>query len=292
MSETAISFPNLGITFPHVGKTISILGFDIAYYGIIIGFAMMMGIIVAQMEAKRTKQDTEMYLDFYIYAVIFSIIGARLYFVAFSWDTYKDNLLSIFNTRQGGMAIYGAVIAGLLTLVITAKRKKQSFFLMADTGCIGLIVGQIIGRWGNFFNREAFGEYTNNLFAMKLPYNAVRYSDITEKMKANMSDGCIQVHPTFLYESVWNLGIFILLLFYRKRKKFDGELLLIYLGGYSLGRFWIEALRTDQLLLFGTGIPVSQLLAGLLTVFSFTFIIWKRRKLKRREKNANMNAIE
>lgn len=292
MSETAISFPNLGITFPHVGKTITIFGFDIAYYGIIIGIAIMAGIIVAQMEARRTKQDTEMYLDFYIYAVIFSIIGARIYFVIFSWDTYKDDLLSVFYTRGGGMAIYGAVIAALLTLIVFSKLKKQNFFLMADTGCIGLIIGQIIGRWGNFFNREAFGEYTNNLFAMKLPYNAVRYSDITEKMREHMSDGCIQVHPTFLYESVWNLGVFLLLLFYRKRKRFDGELLLFYLGSYGLGRFWIEALRTDQLLLFDTGIPVSQLLAGILTVISFTFIIWKRMRIKKEGRNANMNDTE
>ena len=146
----------------------------------------------------------------------------------------------------------------------------------------------MIGRWGNFFNREAFGEYTNGLFAMRLPVDAVRSSDITTKMwnHAETVKGVmyIQVHPTFLYESTWNLGVLIFMLWYRKRKKFDGEMLLIYLLGYGLGRSWIEGLRTDQLIFFGTGIPVSQALSMLLVLISGTVLVYKHKQLKKAKK--------
>lgn len=295
MNENAISFPNLGIHLSNVGKSITVFGFDIAYYGIIFGIAMAAGLLVAEAEAKRTKQNTEMYLDFAILAFIFSLIGARLYYVIFSWDAYKDNLLSIFNLRQGGLGFYGSAIGGALTLIVFCKVKKQNFWLMADTGCFGLITGQIIGRWGNFFNREAFGDYTNNLFAMRLPKSAVRPSDLTEKILAHMEEGCIQVHPTFLYESLWNLALLIFLLFYRKRKHFDGELLFIYLGGYGLGRFWIEGLRTDQLLLPGTMIAISQVLAGALficSVWVITIVNYKKHKKAKQEKKAQLRNEE
>lgn len=280
MDEHAIAFPNIGIQLEHVGKSFEIAGFKIAYYGVIIGISILAGLLMSQREAKRTKQDAEMYLDFVIYAVIFSIIGARLYYVIFSWDNYKDNLLEIFNLRHGGLAIYGGVIAAVLTLFVYARIKKQKFWLMADTGCIGLVTGQIIGRWGNFFNREAFGDYTDNLLAMRLPKSAVRSGEVTQKMLEHMKDGYIQVHPTFLYESMWNLGVLILLLMYRKHKRFDGELFFLYLGGYGLGRVWIEGLRTDQLIIGNTGIAVSQVLAGCLVVLSVIVIAVKRMKMR------------
>ncbi len=290
MSESAIAFPNLGIHLEHVGKRFTIAGFDIAFYGIIIGIGILAGILLAEREAKRSGQDKEVYLDYAIYAVVCSIIGARLYYVIFSWEHYKDNPLQIFNLRQGGLAIYGAVIAAVLTLIVYVRLKKQNFWLMADTGCIGLIAGQAIGRWGNFFNREAFGDYTDNLFAMKLPVSAVRSSEITAKMQEHMQDGCIQVHPTFLYESLWNAVVLIVLLIYRKHKHFDGELFFIYLGGYGLGRVWIEGLRTDQLTLGSTGIAVSQVLAGCMVVLSFTVIVVRnvqrcRKKSIEKQKN-------
>lgn len=286
MSEKAIAFPNLGIQLENVGKSISIFGFEVAFYGIIIGLGILAGVMIALQEAKRTKQDQEMYLDFALYAVICSIIGARIYYVVFSWDSYKNDLLGILNLREGGLAIYGGVIAAVITLLVYSQIKKQNFWLMADTGCMGLITGQAIGRWGNFFNREAFGDYTNNLLAMKLPVDAVRTSEITEKMWENVENGCIQVHPTFLYESLWNLGVLLLLLFYRKRKHFDGELLFIYLGGYGLGRVWIEGLRTDQLTIGNTGIAVSQVLAGCMVVVSACVIIYKNLQIKRKSLHA------
>lgn len=283
MNESAIAFPNLGIYLEHVGKRFTIAGLDIAFYGMIIGIGILVGILLAEREAKRTGQDREIYLDYAIYAVVCSIIGARLYYVIFSWEHYKDDLLQIFNLRQGGIAIYGAVIGAVLTLIVYTKLKKQNFWLMADTGCIGLIAGQAIGRWGNFFNREAFGDYTNNLFAMKLPVSAVRSGEITAEMQKHMQDGCIQVHPTFLYESLWNAMVLIVLLIYRKHKHFDGELFFVYLGGYGLGRVWIEGLRTDQLTLGGTGIAVSQVLAGCMVVLSLVVLIVKNVQLKKKK---------
>jgi phosphatidylglycerol:prolipoprotein diacylglycerol transferase len=281
MTES-IGFPNLGITLEHVGKTITIHGFSIAYYGIIIGCAILLGILIAAAEAKRTGQKPDDYYDFAIYAVIISIISARIYYVVFSWDMYKDDLKSIVNIRQGGLAIYGGIIGAILTVFVYAKIKKMSFATIFDTAVLGLVTGQIIGRWGNFFNREAFGEYTNSLLAMKLPVDAVRASDITEKMRQHMEivDGIsyIQVHPTFLYESLWNTGVLIILLLYRRHKKFEGELFLMYLFGYGLGRVWIEGLRTDQLLLPGTSIPVSQLLSACMIVLSAVTILYQRRK--------------
>lgn len=283
--NTAINFPHLGIYLEHVGKSISVFGFDIAYYGIIMGCSILLGLYLAQREAKRTGQDPDTYTDMVIYAIIVSIICARAYYVIFSWDHYKDNLLSIFNLRQGGIAIYGAIIGAVSTVYVYSRVKKISFPLLLDTACIGLVAGQILGRWGNFFNREAFGGYTDGLFAMQLPVSAVRANEITEEMWAHVQvidgDQFIQVHPTFLYESLWNLGVICFLYWYRKRKKFRGELFLFYVLGYGLGRVWIEGLRTDQLQIGSTGIPVSQLLAGVLILVSLVLIIRGRRKTVR-----------
>ena len=228
-----IDFPNLGIHLKSVGDHITVFGFDIAYYGIVIGIGILAGLMLAVMEAKRTHQNVEDYYDLAIYGVIFSIIGARAYYVIFSWDMYKDDIKSIINIREG----------------------------------------------------EAFGEYTNGLFAMRLPVDAVRSSDITTKMwnHAETVKGVmyIQVHPTYLYESMWCLMVLIIMLLYRKHKKFDGEVFLIYLLGYGLGRFWIESLRTDQLLLPKVGLPVSQLLAGTIVIVSAILIITGRKKAAR-----------
>lgn len=283
-----IDFPNIGIHLKSVGDHITIFGFDIAFYGMIIGLGILTGLLIAAAEAKRSGQNPEDYFDLAIYAVIFSIIGARLYYVAFSWDMYKDDLLSILNIRQGGLAIYGGVIAAVITVFVFARIKKMSATLILDTAGLGLVAGQMIGRWGNFFNREAFGEYTNSFLAMRLPVDAVRGSDITELMRKNMETvkgvSYIQVHPTFLYESLWCLMVLIIMLIYRKHKKFNGEVFLVYLLGYGVGRFWIEELRTDQLLIPKIGLPVSQILAGVLVVVSLALIIYKRIELKKVEK--------
>ena len=281
--DMEINFPNLGIYLDHVGKNISIFGFSIAYYGIVMVTGMMIAIWIAQREAKRTGQNPEQYLDLAMIGIAAGILGARIYYVIFAWDYYKDDLLSIFNIRQGGLAIYGGIIGACIAVVIYSRKKKQNFSLLMDTASMSIVFGQIMGRWGNFFNREAFGDYTNNLFAMQLPVSAVRANEITQKMWDHVVtvNGVeyIQVHPTFLYESLWNVGVLLFLFWFRKRKKFNGEVFLMYLIGYGLGRIWIEGLRTDQLLLPVVGLPVSQLLSGCLVVGCTILVVWKRKKL-------------
>lgn len=291
--ESSILFPNLGIHLKNVGQFIDVFGFEIAYYGMIIGCGVIAGILLAAYLAKKTGQNPDTYYDLAIYEVIFSIIGARLYYVIFSWDVYKDDLLSIFNLREGGLAIYGAVIAAVITAIVYAKIKKISFWVLADTGAPALILGQILGRWGNFFNREAFGEYTDSLFAMQLPVDAVRRADITDKMWKNIVEiegvQFIQAHPTFLYESLWNVCVLVFMLWWMKRKKFEGEIFLIYLFGYGVGRFWIEGLRTDPLLIPGTSVPVSQVLALVLVIASAVMMYVKGKKSKDKVVPAEFN---
>ena len=284
--EADIRFPHLGILLDNVGKSISIGGFAIAYYGIIIAFGMVAGFLMASWQAGRLKQDKEMVLDLALWDIIFAVISARLYYVLFSWDYYSQNPIEIFNIRGGGMAIYGGVIGGVVTTFVFARVKKLSFYELLDIACTGLLVGQIFGRWGNFFNREAFGGYTDNLFAMQLKRSDVRAGDITNELLSNLVtlDGTeyIQVHPTFLYESLWNIAVLLVILWYTKKRKFQGELFLMYLCGYGLGRFWIEGLRVDQLKLFGTQLAVSQLLSVVLVVGSLSVLLF--RWVKRRQK--------
>ncbi len=282
MNVGDIAFPNLGIYLRDVPKSFSVFGFSIAYYGLIIGIGVLCGILMAARMAKVSGQNPDDYWDFAIYAVVFSIIGARIYYVVFAWDYYKDNLLGIFNTRNGGMAIYGGVIAAFITLFVYGRIKKKNPLLMGDTCMPGLILGQAIGRWGNFMNREVFGEYYDGLFSMQLPIDAVRARDISENIAARIPEGAnyINVHPTFLYESVWNLLVLAAILCYWKHKKFDGEICLLYLGGYGLGRFIIEGIRTDTLFIPGTQVPVSQVLALLMLVFAIAVDIAVRQKKK------------
>lgn len=282
MNVGDIAFPNLGIYLRDVPKSFSVFGFNIAFYGLIIGIGVLCGILMAAHMAKVSGQNPDDYWDFAIYAVVFSIIGARIYYVVFAWDYYKDNLLGIFNTRNGGMAIYGAVIAAFATLFVYGRIKKKNPLQMGDTCMPGLILGQVIGRWGNFMNREVFGEYYDGLFSMQLPIEAVRGRDISENIAAHIPEGAnyINVHPTFLYESAWNLLVLIVMLCFWKRKRFNGEICLLYLGGYGLGRFIIEGIRTDTLFIPGTQVPVSQVLALLMLIFAVAVDIVVRRKMK------------
>ena len=278
-----IRFPNLGWLFENVPDGFTIFGIELKLYGLIISLGFLLGYLSAYYEAKRTKQDPDLYTDYVTYMVIPAIIGARMYYVIFAFDKYKDNLWEIFNIRAGGLAIYGGIIACVITLVVFAKKRKQNMFLMSDTCAMGLLIGQILGRWGNFFNREAYGGYTDSLFAMAIPVQDAQV--VNEELLSHLVylDGIpyIQVHPTFLYESLWNLGLLIIIFFYRKHKKFHGEITAIYFLGYGIGRFWIEGLRQDQLILAtisGVAIPVSQLLAAIMVVVSVVFIIYGRKK--------------
>lgn len=285
MGVNDIAFPHLGIYLKNLPKSFSVFGFEIAFYGLIIGIGVMLGVLMAVQMAKKEEMDTDIIWDFGIYAVIFSVIGARIYYVVFSWDLYKDNLLGILNLRQGGLAIYGAVIAAFITLFVYSGLKKISPYQIGDCGVYGLVLGQIIGRWGNFFNREVFGGYTDSVFAMRLPVDAVRPWDIAQShidgMAAMGDVNFIQVHPTFLYEGIWNLGVLAVMLFYHKRKKYHGQMCLFYLGGYGIGRFVIEGIRTDRLLIPGTQIAVSQVLGLAMFIFAVGMNAFVRYRLSK-----------
>lgn len=289
MSGTDIAFPHLGIEIASLPKGITIGGFTIAFYGIIIACGMIGGLMLARWQAKRTGQNPDLYMDYALFGILFAIIGARLYYVAFSWDSYKDNLWQIFNIRGGGMALYGSVIAATITAIVFCRIRKYRFLLFADTAVPALVLGQVIGRYGNFMNREAFGEYTDSLFAMRLRADQVSVASITDRMREHMVEEngvqYIQVHPTFFYESMWNVGVLVIMLLRTKRKAFDGEIFLIYLIGYGIGRAWVEGLRTDQLQIGQTGIAVSQVLSvALAAVGAVLWIIMYRKS--RMEKRA------
>ena len=284
-----LRFVHLGITIEHLQNHITIFGFSIAFYGIIIGIGMLLGITLAARDAEKRGIGEDTIYDFALLGIVFGVIGARLYYVFFRWDNYRGNLLEILNLRAGGLAIYGGVIGGILSLMVYCKRKKQNFLNLADSLILGVLVGQILGRWGNFFNAEAFGRYTDSLFAMQLRRDIVNPIMIDSALlqhlvRVNGVD-YIQVHPTFLYESVWNLCLLLFLLWYRPKKRFTGEISFLYLGGYGLGRVWIEGLRTDSLLVPGTGIAVSQALAGICVLVALLCILAGRRLAARGRKN-------
>lgn len=280
-----IYFPHLGIHLEHVGKSISIFGFPIAYYGIVIVLGMVIALWMDCHEAKRLGENPDTFWDMGMIGILAGVVGARLYYVIFAWDNYKDNLLEIFNLRHGGLAIYGGIIGGFLGIYVFGRIKKLNLAQQLDVAAPCLLIGQIMGRWGNFFNREAFGGYTDSLFAMQLPVSAVRHNEITQQMWDNLQTingvDMIQVHPTFLYESLWNLALLMIILLYRKHRKFKGQTFLIYIIGYGCGRAWIEGLRTDQLLLPGVGLPVSQLLSVLLVIAGVILMIFMGRRAKK-----------
>ena len=243
---SAISFPGLGITVDPSPVAFTVLGKDIYGYGIIIAMGFLLAYIYMDRRAPRFGLNGDQVLDMLFWAVPIGIVCARIYYCVFYWDGYRDNPISCLYIWEGGLAIYGGVLGGILGLFLCHKVKKLPFWTELDLAAYGVLLGQICGRWGNFMNREAHGSETASFLRMGLtdPDGVVRY-----------------YHPTFLYESLWNLMGFVLLHFYAKKRKFDGEIFLCYLFWYGLGRVWIEGLRTDSLYLFGTGIRVSQLLA-------------------------------
>ena len=278
-----IWFVNLGIKINHLDRVaFTLFGIDVYWYGIIIACGMILGLYVTLREAKRTGQDPDFYIDTVLISALVSILFARLYYVIFSWDYYKNNLNEIFSIRNGGIAIYGAIIGAVISALIICKVRKKNFYKVADTFSFALLIGQIIGRWGNFVNREAFGGYTDSLFAMR--YIKEQASNIPKDVldKVITVDGVeyIQVHPTFLYESLWNIGVLIVIFIFRKRKKFDGQLMAIYFIGYGLGRLWIEGMRTDSLMIASTNIRASQALSLILIIAFTIYLIVNLKKCK------------
>ena len=249
------------------------------WYAVFILIGAAAGIFIVTREAKNTGQEKDLYIDLFTYTFPLAVLGSRLYYVAFTWNTNNYTFFDIFNIRQGGLAIYGAVIVCVISTVVFSKIKKLNPWVLCDTAVLGLILGQAIGRWGNFVNREAFGGYTDSLFALRYLKDEVGRIPESVLQYVIEIDGVefIQVQPTFLYESVWNFLVFAFLMFYKKYKKFDGEVLMLYFVGYGIGRTVIESLRTDQLLLPFLNLPASLVLSVLLVLFGGSFIVYKRK---------------
>ena len=260
-----ISFPDLGLEINPSRVAFSVFGKEIYWYGIIIAFGFALAVVYGMRRAKQFGLTEDNILDMLFVAVPSAIVCARLYYCMFYWEEYASNPIRVLYIWEGGIAIYGAVIGAVVSVLIFCKVKKMPFGPYGDVGALGLLIGQMIGRWGNFMNREAHGE---------------RYDGFL-KMGIDTGKGeILYYHPTFLYESVWNLIGFALLHFYSKKRKFDGEVFVLYIAWYGLGRLWIEGLRTDSLYLFGTGIRVSQLLAGVSAVAAIGVLFYVRKVKK------------
>ena len=278
LNTVNVRFPNLGINISNLIKSFKIMRMEISMNAVVVTIAIIAGILIVIYEAKRTWQDVDTYINFSVCVVLTGLIGARLYYVIFNWNYYKGNLLQIFNIQNGGFNIYGGIIAAIITGIVFSGIKKISFWRIADTACIGLVLAQAVGKWGCFFNREAFGAYTDTLFAMQIKYDEVG-GVINQEILNHLVryDGMvyIQVHPIFLYESLWCLTLFVLIMVFRHLKKFDGEILLWYIAGYSMGRVWIDIMRTDKWILPILNLPISQLLAALITIIAVCIFVVK-----------------
>ena len=259
-----VEFPALGLSFPLNRVAFSIGGINIYWYGVCIAVGMCLALVFAFRHGVEFGVDADAMVDVILIGVVMGILCARLYYVAMAPYNY-DSLWEVLAIRDGGLAIYGGIIGGAITLLVVAKRKKIPAPVLLDVAGMGVIIGQLMGRWGNFMNREAHGAVTDTFLKMGLQ---------------DASGVVTYYHPTFLYESVWNLIGFIGLHFFSKKRKFDGEVFLAYVAWYGLGRVWIEGLRTDSLYLFSTGIRVSQLVAAvsfLAAAGSLTWVLVKKK---------------
>lgn len=258
-----VLFPGLGLEFELNRVALQLGDFSIYWYGVIIATGFLLAVLYCQQKAPKLGVDEDHFIDMLFFAVPFSIIGARIYYVVFYLDLFKDeagqyDFMKMIDIRDGGIAIYGAVIAAFITVYIYCKIRKISFLAVADVGVFGLLIGQCIGRWGNFVNVEAFGGPSDGLFRMGIQVSGV-YTE---------------VHPTFLYESVWNfIGFFLLMLISVKFLKFQGQITLSYFAWYGLGRGVIEGMRTDSLYFFDTSIRVSQVFGFVTAAISIVLLI-------------------
>lgn len=263
--ESTISFPFLWDLTLNPPAYFTLFGRRVYFYGVLIALGFLLAMICCSRISRRFGVEPDDFYDLMIWLIPVSILGARLYFVLFRLGDYAANPISALYVWEGGLAIYGGVIAGVITAFLLCRKKKIPFPAMLDLLIFGLLIGQIIGRWGNFMNREAFGAETESFFRMGL----------------TKPDGStIYVHPTFLYESVWNLAclVFLFLLEKKGKRRYDGQYALIYFFWYGVGRAWIEGLRTDSLYIGGSGIRVSQLLSILLAIAAGTMLLLQGRR--------------
>ncbi len=278
-----VAFPALGLEFTLKRVALSIGSLSVTWYGILITLGIILAMVFATTQAKKFGVVSDKLIDVALFGVVGGILGARLYYVAFSWDSYKNDLASIFKTWEGGLAIYGGLIGAILVGIVVVKVNKMKLLPTLDIASLGFLIGQSIGRWGNFVNVEAFGSNTTLPWGMTSARITSYLSDASNIEALNKLgvtvDATAPVHPCFLYESLWCALGFLVLFLYSKHRKFDGEIFLMYTAWYGLGRSVIEGLRTDSLLI--GSIRVSQLLAILLVVVAIVILISVRSKKKR-----------
>lgn len=283
-----IWFPHLNIEIDHLDKiAFNIFGASVAWYGIFIGSAFLLALWITMRltkslnENRKTQIDPELYYDALVYIMILAIIGARLYYVIFDFSAYKDDLSKIFEVWNGGLAFYGGVIGGIIAVIYFTKKKNLDFFEFSEPMLPALALGQALGRWGNFVNREAYGRFTDNIFAMRILREDAPI--VTQELLDNLvvvnGTEYIQVHPTFLYESLLNIINFCVLVYILKNKKFKGQVILTYMIFYGAIRTFTEGLRVDQLQL-GNGWAVSRILSMLLVIVGVGIYIYKFKNLE------------
>ena len=278
-----IAFPNIGIFITNLKNTITIGNFTIAYYGIIIALGMLIAFTVVTRLAKKLKMDEDIFYDIFIIVIVFGIVGARAYYVIFRWDYYQIRPYEILDIRAGGLAVFGGILLAGAAIIVYCIWKKVNFLKVLDLTMIGVALGQAIGRYGNFFNMEAFGEYTNNLLAMRMRAEYIDSANITFTQALNIINengvDYIQAHPTFFYESTLNLILFAILIYIiLKKHKFDGQILASYLIGYGAIRFFVESIRTDSLML--GSFRISQIVAILCVVAGIVIYVLHFNKVK------------
>ncbi|MBS4785689.1 MAG: prolipoprotein diacylglyceryl transferase [Clostridiales bacterium] len=279
---TTVSFPGLGLEFELDRVAFSIGGFSVYWYGLLIGIGFLLAGAYAVANSRKVGVDGDRLIDVILTGLVCGIIGARLYYVAFSWEMFRDNPMNVFNIRMGGLAIYGGIIAGVLGGAVMARIRRVNIFPALDLAAAGFLIGQGIGRWGNFINVEAFGSNTTSIFGMTGPKIVGYLTQVKQSGAAwaQSIDPNLPVHPTFLYESVWCLtGFLIIALFLMRRRKFDGQVFLFYCIWYGAGRFFIEGLRTDSLML--GPVRVSQAFAALCVLTAGVLMAVILRKKKR-----------
>ncbi|MBQ6877803.1 MAG: prolipoprotein diacylglyceryl transferase [Oscillospiraceae bacterium] len=261
-----ISFPGLGIEIEVSRVAFSLGSIDIYWYAVIIATGFMLALVFAFKNFKRFGIDPDRAIDVIFFAMIFGIIGARLYYVAFQWDMYKDNLMEILNIRGGGLGFYGGIIGGIIGLAIGCKVREQNVLAFLDVAGGAVLIGQGIGRWGNFVNSEAFGSNTTLPWGMTSPKIVSYIERHSEEVMGAVMDPNVPVHPTFFYESLWcAIGLFVFC-YVMKKRKFDGQMVLFYLGWNGFGRMLIEGLRTDSLMI--GPFRISQLIGALMFIFA------------------------
>jgi len=285
-----IIFPNIGITLNNVPRYfigseraesliyLSWFPIDIYLYAVMILLGIGAAVFIGFYYVHRCGEKLDPYIDLLTLGLLFAFIGLRLYYMLFTWDGSdgRNPLTAFIDVRSGGLAIYGGIIGATLAVVVISVKKNIPFTKIADYGAPSMLMGQVIGRWGNFFNREAFGGFSDGLLAMQIRVDQSRV--ITQELMdtALVSINGVdyfQVHPTFFYESFLNLLLMVALLFYREHKRFQGEIVLLYFFGYGVIRFFLESFRQDQMPFFNTGIPLNQVTSLLFAGISFGFII-------------------